>query len=1075
MSTSRRGPLAALTVAVLLLQILLSVTMIAGADADDDGDRLPTGYLTVFHDDFESGVIDPTKWIHWDGMWSTDNQDINSAGGFWTNPDLTYLTESPSDTKFGSPHDDNGNNGLYYPEQRVMIETAWIDLRNLAVPKLEFRHMFDIPSPGDGALVFVMTDQDQEWRLVEPDTPYPESSGWSGTVQAFVHVSIRLDAYAGERIRIGFFFSSSPDGVEGDGWKIDDIEVGGRSDAQLADLRLGNTRVLLDGYPVQAAVAGDVLDFNMTILNEGRANAPAFVVSAYTGHPLNGGIEIGREVVQEGLAVGTSTTVNMRWVAVAGNYDILFIIDRTNEIPEESESNNDRIIDLSVDETSSGDIVLSDMRFEADGAVIHGAAVGDLISIVAIVSNVGTSTVPTPMVITAYDGERGPDAEPIGDVQPRFNGLEPGGKRTVDIPWRPLEGHHTVFLVVSPQDPAQLLDFNDANNFTRAELMVTDDPGVDMMVEDLLFILEGSSTTIAYQGDSVHMLATVSNDGIEAHEGVLEVGIYRGDPDAGGVEIGRQMVIGTVEPAETITIEFDWRVDLGTHAITIFVDPDNLVYESNEYNNQLGKGLTVTRQPLPDLTFASMDLLLNGVPLDPNEGTNEGADVEVNITVLNTGNEKTKSAVDVELFLGNPLMGEGEWVGSFTVSEGLNPDEVFVASIYWNAVKPKQKGKIPILFVQVDSIDVELEVSEFNNLDLMPLKVGTKLPDLTVIEVSITDPDGNAVDTMTYGSSIAITVSTTNVGTDISFQVAQLSIFLDSTDPANRIASMSTSTMGIGETIVRTVSWTPDPAKVGGGDHSIIAVIDPSDEIEEASDANNDMYATIHVDSEALPNLLLQSIWVTKGDKVIDHIDKGEKATVHIRVLNLGQAPLYTSTAVELFHGDPTQGGEPVASWPLDALGIDQDDNNATFEAEWTFERDAPLTVFIDRNHVVEETNEQDNVGTTGVTVMSETEGADWLVIGAVLGIGVVVLLVMTSLIRRNPIRPKDEEEEEEEVDGELSIVEAPIDEEPVEEVVEEPVEEPAEAAGPASKCPSCGEEVDPEWILCPFCDSNLK
>ncbi|NIP37434.1 MAG: hypothetical protein GWN18_20910, partial [Thermoplasmata archaeon] len=247
----------------------------------------------------------------------------------------------------------------------------------------------------------------------------------------------------------------------------------------------------------------------------------------------------------------------MRWVAISGVYDILITIDRTNAIPEENEENNDRRIPLSVDDSSAGDIVLTDMRFEADGAVIHGAAVGDLISIVATLSNVGTSVVSTPMVVRAYDGDHGPGSEPIGDVQPKFNGLEPGGVRSLVIPWRPLEGEHTVFLLVTPQDPAQVLDFNSGNNLTWAQLTVTDEPEVDLMVEEMLFLLEGSVTTIAAQGDSVQMMATVSNIGSGLYEGVLDVSIYRGDPDAEGQVIGRQLVIASMGPDETITIQFD--------------------------------------------------------------------------------------------------------------------------------------------------------------------------------------------------------------------------------------------------------------------------------------------------------------------------------------------------------------------------------------------------------------------------------------------------------------------------------------------------------------------------------------
>ena len=53
MSTRRRGQLALLSVALLLLQLLAVGATVAADAPEDDGDRLPSGYLTVFMDDFE--------------------------------------------------------------------------------------------------------------------------------------------------------------------------------------------------------------------------------------------------------------------------------------------------------------------------------------------------------------------------------------------------------------------------------------------------------------------------------------------------------------------------------------------------------------------------------------------------------------------------------------------------------------------------------------------------------------------------------------------------------------------------------------------------------------------------------------------------------------------------------------------------------------------------------------------------------------------------------------------------------------------------------------------------------------
>ncbi len=1119
MNKSNRGRMALLLVATLLLQGALFGPLASAGSTDGDEHRLPSGYLTVFQDDFEAGVLDPSNWLFWEGAWSTDNVAVNPSGGFYTGDEI-YLTESPYVNGFGDPLDDNGNFGNYYPDELAMIETTWIDLHNLTSPRLEFSHMYNIPSKGDGAMVFVMSDRDQEWELIIPEVVYPETTGWSGNLQTWINVAFRLDDYAGLRIRIGFYLRSAPDGIEGDGWKIDNIKVGGRSDEQMADLKLGNVRILLDGYPVDAAVAGDVLVFNMTIINEGRANVDAYVVTAYTDHPLKGGTEIGRVVVLDGLSVGMSSATTMRWIASAGRYDMYIYVDEANQVPEQNEVNNLRVVHLDVDDTSAGDMILTGLHFEADGLPIFGAGVGDLITIVATLTNVGTATVSTPMVVRAYDGPYAPGAEPIGDIQPRLNGMEAGGERHIEIPWRPLEGLHTVHLMVTPQDPMTTLDFNVHNNVTWAELEVTDHPAVDLYIEEIYFIMDGHVATQASEGDNVHTLAIIGNDGSVPYRGMIEVDVYRGDPDAGGLLVGKEMLIADIGPDEDLEVEFDWRAELGTHAVTIFVDPGNTIYESNEDNNQLGRGLTVSRYPLPDLTVGAMSLLLNGEELNLTEGTNAGANVEVSISVLNLGTVKTKAVSVTELYLGNPLLG-GELLGSFEVPEGLNPDEVFMDSIFWKAVKPKQKSDTPVLFVRVDSTGVEPEVNEFNNDDLRPLPVGASLPDLTIISMSITDMNGAPVESITYGTSIKIEVTVTNVGTDVSFQVAQLDLYLDDLDEASRFATIGTSTLGIGETVSRSTTWSPDPMKVEGGVHLIIAVIDPVNEITESSDANNDLTGTIHVDGDALPNLLPMDIWVTVGDRPVDRLDEGDKGTIHLRIVNLGEAPLFTPASVELFHGEPTQGGVAVEIWQITELEVGA---NVSFEKEWTFENDLPLVLYIDRNNMVEETNENDNVGTAQVDVEPPPEGANYLVIGIMIGIALLVLVVMTIVIGRRPSGPpsKEGEEDEDEEDEppveeagkevpeepaedievevpeeapeeapkeapeeapdeipEVAPEEAPAEgpsEEPAEtpqEITEEPSEEPEVAV--AAACPHCGEEVDQEWILCPFCDKPLK
>ncbi len=1136
---------------LMVFQGILAVPLILSdpAGASSGEDRLPTGYLTVFHDDFQSGTLSPSRWAYWTGHWSTDNVAKTPTGGIY-NGENYYLTESPYPNSHGAPLDDNGNEGVYYPDENAMIETVWIDLRNVSQPRLEYRHMYDIPSQGDGALLYVMSYTEREWRLQEPDDSYPRTTGWSGVALAWSDIVVRLDAYSGERIKLGFLFKSSEDGVEGDGWIIDDIEIGGRPDRMLSDLKFGSVRLYLEGYPVTTALAGDVLEINASIINDGRDHSGPFMVSAYTDYPLRGGVEIGEVIVKEGLGVGDSMYISMNWVALQGHYDLLLVLDRANKIQEQNELNNERLLPLDIDIPPGGDAVLVSVHFEEDGRPVKGAGVGDLVSIVVVADNYGSSRVNATMVLRAYDGDPDAGAEVVGDEEPRFNVLYPDRPMEFNIPWRPPVGNHTIHVVISHTEPDQIIDDNPANDWRSATLVVTDAPTVDIVAETLLFEVGGSVTSAGFEGDNVHIYGTLGNQGTHAFDGMVEATLYVGDPDSGGRELARDLVVGVLEPGSSTTVEFDWRGELGTHALYLFVDPRNQLFEADETNNQLSHGLTINRMPLPDLVVDDMRFILNGVEIDISKGTNKGAEVEVNITIKNDGNVKTQGVTVTHLYLKNPALvtGAPTLLGSFEVPEALNPDEVFTDSIMWEADPLPQKGLVPVLYVIADAEQREPETNELNNFEMLPLIVGDPIPDLTVTHVSLRDADGLPISRITYGVPVTIKVVVKNVGTDISFQDATLGFFVDSTDPENLVGEATTSTMVIGEEVERTFTWTPDPEVHGGGSHDIIAWIDSDRKLKEASDANNEGSATLYIDADAKPNLLVANLEVTSGGKVVDRLEEGQKAHITLKVINLGDAPLFTSTNIELWHGDQAQGGTLVTQnpWVLTSLAVG---GVAQYDIDWTFDKEAPLVVVIDPSNYVKETNEGDNTASFPIEVEAAPEGANVLVIGALIGAGVLLFILITFFVvlrkltapapepmptgevpaqfaqdtevvveppaalgeqvgaeeapateTEIPVEgPEPEAEPEVEAPEEPPVpaaameaeAEAPPEvSEPVEEVPEEEVEAPPEPTPEEpsvprddflppppeiAKCPNCGEEVDPDWILCPFCDTSLK
>jgi hypothetical protein len=103
-------------------------------------------------------------------------------------------------------------------------------------------------------------------------------------------------------------------------------------------------------------------------------------------------------------------------------------------------------------------------------------------------------------------------------------------------------------------------------------------------------------------GETAVISATVHNLG-DLGVSDLEVGFYQGDPDAGGTLIGTRIVTGVLGGGMTATVSLPWTVPAVTEPVPIYirVDPQNLVAELDETNNQAAVGGL-----MPDLAVESV-------------------------------------------------------------------------------------------------------------------------------------------------------------------------------------------------------------------------------------------------------------------------------------------------------------------------------------------------------------------------------------------------------------------------------------------------------------------------------------
>jgi len=113
-----------------------------------------------------------------------------------------------------------------------------------------------------------------------------------------------------------------------------------------------------------------------------------------------------------------------------------------------------------------------------------------------------------------------------------------------------------------------------------------DEPDLTLMNVDISF-----SNANPVEGEDVTITATIHNIGATDADDVV-VRFFNGDP-TGGTRIDNDQMITLIEVGGDGTVQVTWTATPGIHSIFVEVDPDDMIPESNENNNQAHKLITV--------------------------------------------------------------------------------------------------------------------------------------------------------------------------------------------------------------------------------------------------------------------------------------------------------------------------------------------------------------------------------------------------------------------------------------------------------------------------------------------------
>ncbi|HEX6383861.1 MAG TPA: CARDB domain-containing protein [Anaerolineae bacterium] len=96
-------------------------------------------------------------------------------------------------------------------------------------------------------------------------------------------------------------------------------------------------------------------------------------------------------------------------------------------------------------------------------------------------------------------------------------------------------------------------------------------------------------------GSAVTLKATIANSGnLVLSTTPVTVQFFRGDPAAGGVQIGADQTVSLSGCGDNQTVEVVWRnPPTGNHTVYVVVDPGNAVSETNEQNNKASQQIVI--------------------------------------------------------------------------------------------------------------------------------------------------------------------------------------------------------------------------------------------------------------------------------------------------------------------------------------------------------------------------------------------------------------------------------------------------------------------------------------------------
>ncbi len=519
-----------------------------------------------------------------------------------------------------------------------------------------------------------------------------------------------------------------------------------------------------------------------------------------------------------------------------GNYEIKVLVDSTNQISEEDETNNELIVGLQIrpSRLNKPDLIPIALAFDpASPLDINGRT-----TVTVTIRNSGPvdagtfdvqylfcklptprSTCPPDQLVefaraTISEGlrageERSEKSEFPNPRDPRMAQLEPG---TYLI-------HVRVDPVTKEQPNGAVEEQDEANNALTAYLMVK---GPELYPESLVL-----TPTPVRAGDEVLVTAQIANAGTAPAEGVL-VAFFVNERRFATVTVPK-IAEASRQTAQVSLKTGELSLQPGIHELRVVVDPDDRISELDESNNILTTALTL-QPPLPRLPeLAPKSLFVTPAsPIEQGKGT-------VTAEIINNG-MKVAEGFDVEFSVREA--GRLRWnpipCTANCTNNKLNPNAELTAQAQLPSLTP---GAYEVRIV-IDPQGRVAELDETNNEMVIGFRVILpRRPDLAITAFAF-DPPSLAAH---RGQPVRILFTVENIGdapaesSEAQCAYRRLEDVTATPVPFARVAVPPLVPGGKFAAECRLETGPP----VRPGFYELTVTLDPQNRIEEQNEANN--------------------------------------------------------------------------------------------------------------------------------------------------------------------------------------------------------------------------------------------